>query len=118
MLSKLQQSDKRYTRLAFVALLLSQIVYFGCHGKPASNSGQGSDTGRRVVSLTPNQTTANQLTSGETHAYTISLPPHQYLRLVVHPSKAPLIVRLIEPGGQTLAQHTARCYGILPLSFI
>lgn len=74
--------------------------------------------GRRNFSLIPNQTTTNYLFSGETHAYTVSLLPGQYLRLVIQQSKAPLIVRLIEPGGQTLAQHTARCYGILPLSFI
>ncbi|HKQ06950.1 MAG TPA: CHAT domain-containing protein [Blastocatellia bacterium] len=118
MLSKVQQLCNRYTRLVFVALLLSQAAHFGCRGKPATDAGPSSDPVRRVFSLLPNQTSAGRLVSGEIHAYTISLSPHQYLRFVTHSSAAPLIVRLMGPRGEALAQHTARCYGMLPISFL
>jgi tetratricopeptide (TPR) repeat protein len=104
--------------LALVMLQLAQVIYFGCRGKPTPEARRDSDANRLVFNLAPNQTTTKQLARNQTHAYLIAMLPHQYLRFVINQPQAPLIAKLTEPGGQTLEQHTIRCYGILPISFV
>ena len=117
-LSQLRQSGYRYAMLAPLALLLFQLVYSGCRSNPTPDSLPTSDAKKTVVELAQNQRVVTKLSGDEIHAYQISLLNNQYLRVVVNKPKAVLTARLMDPDGQTLEEHTIRCYGILPLSFI
>jgi CHAT domain-containing protein/tetratricopeptide (TPR) repeat protein len=117
MFSKLQHLDRRYAMLALFALL-SLIVCLGYCRKLTLDARHRAETSRHIFTLIANQTTTNQIASGETHAYTISLASHQYLRLAINRPQVSLTVRLTEPGDQLPVEHTIRCYGILPLSLI
>ncbi|MEN3330925.1 MAG: hypothetical protein V7641_290 [Blastocatellia bacterium] len=118
MVSKPQQPDDLCTMPIFIALFFFQIILSGCHTKPATRSHQGTDTSKVVFHLPPNQKVTNKLTGGKIHAYAIPLLRDQFLRVVVIKPKAILTVRLIDPSGLPLQQHTVRCYGVLPLSSI
>ena len=87
--------------------LTSILLLVTCLAAALPREGRAQSAGSAVSTLTPGRTVEVELGGGETHSYGVRLEAGQYFKLVVEQKGVDLLVTLLSPGGEKLAEVDA-----------